>query len=58
MGKKAIIVTGKHSAKVCGALDDVIRELIKYEIGYVVFVKIIIMISMKSINSIKFIDNY
>ena len=30
-------MTGKHSAKVCGALDDVIRELIRYEIGYVVF---------------------
>lgn len=37
MGKKAMIVTGKHSAKACGALDDVIRELVKYEIGYVIF---------------------
>ncbi len=27
MGKKAMIVTGRHSAKVCGALDDVTEAL-------------------------------
>ncbi len=37
LGKKALIVTGKTSAKVCGALDDVIEILNKYTIEYSIF---------------------
>ena len=36
-GKRCIIVTGKSSAKACGALDDVIAALEKNDIDYVVF---------------------
>ncbi len=37
IGEKAMIVTGKYSAKACGALDDVIKELVKYKTDYVIF---------------------
>lgn len=40
MGKKAIIVTGKHSAKASGALDDVLDVLKKADIGYEIFSEI------------------
>lgn len=36
-GKKCAIVTGKNSARVCGALDDVIFALEKCEIEYMIF---------------------
>ena len=37
MGKKAMLVTGRHSASRCGALQDVTEELIKYNIEYYLF---------------------
>ena len=37
IGKKAIIVTGKHSAKACGALDDVTNVLDKAGVEYIIF---------------------
>lgn len=37
LGKIAMIVTGKHSAKACGALDDVIRVMDENKIKYVLF---------------------
>ena len=37
LGNQCLIVTGKHSAKACGALDDVIQALEKENIGYQVF---------------------
>lgn len=37
LGKKAMLVTGAHSAKACGALDDVIAALESQGIGYVWF---------------------
>lgn len=37
LGKKAVIITGKHSAKACGALDDVIGVLQETEIAYEVY---------------------
>lgn len=37
MGKKAMLVTGRHSAARCGALQDVTEELIKYDIEYYLF---------------------
>ena len=37
LGKKALIVTGKHSAKVCGALDDMTKALDSVGIGYEIF---------------------
>lgn len=36
-GKKALIVTGKHSAKACGALDDVESSMRSQEVPYVIF---------------------
>ncbi len=39
-GKKCLIVTGKSSAKLCGALDDVISALEKNNITYEIFDKI------------------
>lgn len=36
-GKKALLVTGKNSAKKTGALADVVRALEKYGISYVLF---------------------
>lgn len=36
-GKKALIVTGKHSSKVNGSLDDVINVLKKINIDFVIF---------------------
>ncbi|WP_217671848.1 iron-containing alcohol dehydrogenase family protein [Marinitoga sp. 1138] len=35
LGEKALIVTGKHSAKLTGALDDVISVLNEFKIPYV-----------------------
>lgn len=40
IGKKAVIVTGKHSAKACGALDDVTEVLDAAGIEYIIFNKI------------------
>ncbi|MBQ8509811.1 MAG: iron-containing alcohol dehydrogenase [Clostridia bacterium] len=40
LGKKAIIVCGRNSAKACGALDDVAAVLEGQGIGYTVFNKI------------------
>ena len=37
IGKKALIVTGRHSAKVNGSLDDVLSVLEEKEIPYVIF---------------------
>ena len=37
LGKHALIVTGKQSAKRCGALDDVTAALDAFGIGYTVF---------------------
>ncbi|MGN0406640.1 MAG: iron-containing alcohol dehydrogenase family protein [Bacteroides sp.] len=37
IGSKAMLVTGKHSAKASGALDDVVSVLDKAAIGYVIF---------------------
>ena len=37
LGKKALIVTGKHSAKVCGALDDMTKALDSVGVGYEIF---------------------
>lgn len=36
-GKKALIVTGKHSSKINGSLNDVINTLKKNNIDYVIF---------------------
>lgn len=40
LGKKALIVTGKSSAKISGALDDVINVLNKNKIEYLIYDKI------------------
>lgn len=40
LGKHALIVTGRHSAKLCGALDDVTAVLSAAGIAYTVFDKI------------------
>lgn len=40
LGRKALIVTGKNSAKICGALDDVINSLALANVDYVIFDKI------------------
>lgn len=37
LGKRALIVTGKHSAKSCGAYDDVIAALTECNIEYELF---------------------
>ena len=37
LGRKALIVTGKHSAKVCGALDDLTAALDSENIAYEIF---------------------
>ena len=39
-GKSALIVTGRNSARACGALDDVINALKSYNISYYIFDKI------------------
>ncbi len=39
-GKKCLVVTGKSSAKLCGALDDVISALEKNNITYKIFDKV------------------
>lgn len=36
-GTKALIVTGKHSAKACGALGDITKTLEKKKISYIIF---------------------
>lgn len=36
-GKKALIVTGRRSAKACGALDDVTAALLSQGVKYVLF---------------------
>lgn len=36
-GKKAMIVTGRYSAKACGALDDITSVLEEEKISYVIF---------------------
>ncbi|MBC8570596.1 iron-containing alcohol dehydrogenase family protein [Zongyangia hominis] len=41
LGDKCLIVTGKHSAKACGALDDVTAALDKEGIGYQVFDEVV-----------------
>lgn len=40
LGSKALIVTGKHSSKANGSLDDVIAALDEYNISYIHFNKI------------------
>ena len=40
-GKKALIVTGRNSAKTCGALDDVISVLEENNITYNIFNKVL-----------------
>lgn len=40
LGRKALIVTGKHSAKANGSLDDVIKALDLNEIPYIIFDKV------------------
>ena len=37
IGKMAMIVTGKHSAKACGALGDVIKVMDENKINYIIF---------------------
>lgn len=37
IGSKALIVTGKHSAKACGALDDVVNILKEQKVEFIVF---------------------
>ena len=37
LGKTVMIVTGKHSAKACGALGDVIKVMEENEISYIIF---------------------
>lgn len=39
-GKKCLIVTGSRSAKLCGALDDVISVLQESEVEYAIFDKV------------------
>ena len=37
LGKKAVIITGKHSAAACGALDDVLNALNKSNVQYCIY---------------------
>ncbi len=37
LGKKCLIMTGRNSAKACGALDDVLEALAKNDIEYVIY---------------------
>ncbi|MCQ2491650.1 MAG: iron-containing alcohol dehydrogenase [Lachnospiraceae bacterium] len=37
LGKKCMIITGRNSAKACGALDDVLAALAKNDIKYVIY---------------------
>ncbi len=37
LGRKCLIVTGKNSAKVSGALDDVLQVLEKHQIDFIIF---------------------
>ena len=37
LGKKALIVTGRHSAKACGVYDDICAALDEYGIGHALF---------------------
>lgn len=37
MGKKAFIITGRHSAKANGSLDDVLSILKEYDVAYAIF---------------------
>ena len=39
-GKKAMIVTGRHSAKSCGALDDVLTALEKQGVDHILFERV------------------
>lgn len=41
LGRKAMIVTGRHSAKVCGALDDVIEVLNQNDQSYVLYDRVV-----------------
>ncbi len=40
LGSSALIVTGRHSAKLCGALDDVVAVLERGGISYCIFDKV------------------
>jgi len=40
LGKKAVIITGRNSARICGALDDVIKALTIAKIEYAIFDRI------------------
>lgn len=40
LGKRALIMTGEHSAKACGALDDCLQALDKEAISYKIFDKV------------------
>lgn len=40
LGKKAVVVCGKHSARACGALDDVESVLKKLGIDYIIYDKV------------------
>lgn len=40
LGKKAVVVCGKHSARACGALDDVESVMKKLGIDYIIYDKV------------------
>lgn len=40
LGKKALVVTGKNSARICGALSDVVDALNAVKVEYVIFDRI------------------
>lgn len=50
LGKNALLVTGKHSAKECGALDDVVEVLTKQSITYTIFDEIENNPSVETVN--------